>query len=88
MLDALIRTRATASQGHLKAKDRFKNVKRAFAVNPRIAESIKGKTIVLVDDVFTTGATVNECTKALLKAGAAKVHVLTLARVARDGFNA
>lgn len=87
MLDALVRVRATQSQGHLKAKERFKNVKKAFDVNPRAVEKIKGKTIILVDDVYTTGATVGECTKVLLKHGAARVHVLTLARVARDGFN-
>jgi predicted amidophosphoribosyltransferase len=47
---------------------------------------VKGKTIVLVDDVYTTGATVRECAKVLMKAGAKKVHVLTLARVVREGY--
>ncbi len=84
MVDGLIRTRATPPQGHLKAKERFKNVKSAFRVNSKRAQDIKGKTIVLVDDVYTTGATVRECAKALLAAGAKKVHVLCLARVVRD----
>lgn len=84
MVDALKRTRATASQGYLKAGERHKNVKRAFAIDPKA--DIKGKIIVLIDDVYTTGATTKECTKALLKAGVAKVHILTLARVVREGF--
>lgn len=81
--DALLRVRATASQGHLRAKEREANVKKAFAVNPRHAGRLAGKSIVLVDDVYTTGSTVNECTKALLKAGVREVHVLTLARVVK-----
>ena len=82
--DMLVRTRHTPSQGHLKAKERFQNVKRAFAFNSKY--QVKGKTIVLIDDVYTTGATVSECTNALLKAGAEKVHVLTLTRVVKAGF--
>jgi len=83
---ALRRTRATPVQGHLKAAERHKNVKRAFALCPDREKIIHGKTVVLIDDVFTTGATVKECTKTLLKSGAAKVHVLTLTRVVREGF--
>ncbi len=79
--DVLLRVRATAIQGHMNMKDRLRNVKGAFAVNKRYAQDIKGKNIVIIDDVYTTGATVIECTKALLKAGAAEVHVLSLARV-------
>lgn len=79
--DALIRTRATPSQGHKKARDRAANVRKAFALHPK--RSVSGKVVVLVDDVFTTGSTVSECTKALLQGGAAEVHVLTVARVVR-----
>jgi ComF family protein len=86
ILDGLERVRATPSQGHLTAKQRFKNVKKAFTLNPKAREKIKGKTIVLIDDVYTTGATVQECTDVLLKGGAAQVHVLTLARVVKEGF--
>ncbi len=82
--DALFRVRATPSQGYLNAKERHKNVRRAFSFNPRYATDIQGKTLVLVDDVYTTGATVKECVKVLLKAGAGKVHILTLARVVRE----
>ena len=81
--DALLRTRSTPSQGHLKRDEREKNVKKAFAINERHKEAVKGKTIVLIDDVYTTGATVQECAKTLLRAGAKTVHVLTLARVVR-----
>lgn len=81
--DALLRTRATVTQGHLNAKERHKNVRAAFSMNPK--RSVKGRKVVLVDDVFTTGATVKECVKALKAAGAAEVYVLTLARVVRAG---
>lgn len=81
--DALIRRRATGSQGHLGFKERQKNVAGAFTVNDRRRDSLAGKAILLVDDVYTTGATVRECAKALLKGGADRVDVLTLARVAR-----
>jgi ComF family protein len=69
MVDALTRVRSTPPQGHLSAKERYKNVKSAFAVNPARTQTLKGKTVVLIDDVYTTGATVRECTKVLLKAG-------------------
>ncbi len=82
--DALRRTKATAVQGKMNAHARHLNVKRAFAVSPQSVAQVAGRKIVLVDDVFTTGATVSECTKTLLAAGAAKVSVLTIARVVRD----
>ncbi len=84
---AMDRVRATASQGHLSARERLKNVKNAFRVNPKYKDRIRGKTVILIDDVYTTGATVKECSRELLKSGAAKVHVLTLARVVREGVN-
>ena len=81
--DALLRTRSTKTQGHLNFQQRRKNVKRAFAVSDIRADAINGKTLILIDDVYTTGSTVKECTKALLKSGAKEVHILTLARVVR-----
>jgi len=83
ILNGLRRVRATPVQGYLHAKDRQKNVKNAFAVPKEVVPQIKNKHIVLIDDVFTTGATVNECTKVLLKNGAGTVDVLTLARVVK-----
>ncbi len=75
---ALTRVRETPPQARMKRSDRIKNVKGAFqALNP---ERVRGENILIVDDVFTTGATSNEATRVLKKAGAEKVYVFTLAR--------
>lgn len=74
----LCRSRWTEPQTILRRTERRKNVKGAFSL--KRAESIGGKRILLVDDVFTTGATVNECSRVLMRAGAEAVDVLTLAR--------
>lgn len=74
----LSRSRWTEPQTALSRKERKKNIKGAFLIKHR--ETIRGKKIVLVDDVYTTGSTVNECALVLIKAGAALVDVLTLAR--------
>lgn len=81
---SLIRTRATKSQGHMNSADRAKNVKNAFRVPPSDVSSVNGKNVLLVDDVYTTGATIRACAKALKAAGAARVDVLTVARVVRE----
>ena len=81
--DALVRTRRTPSQGRLSASARRRNVAGAFAVRDGNKELIAGRNVVLVDDVMTTGATAEACTRTLLRAGAATVDVLTLARVVR-----
>ncbi len=81
---AMKRVRSTPSQGHLSQNDRRENVSKAFDVTAKYRHRINGKTIILVDDVYTTGATVNECARILLNYGAEKVHVLTLARVVND----
>jgi ComF family protein len=78
---ALDRRRATPPQQGLSRKGRKRNVAGAFAVNPRHVPGLDGARVLLVDDVLTTGATVEECCRALLGAGAAQVEVLTLARV-------
>jgi ComF family protein len=80
----LTRARATPSQGEMpSARARLKNVAGVFAVAEKAKPRIAGRRLVLVDDVLTTGATLNACTKALLKAGAATVAAVTLARVVR-----
>lgn len=76
--DLLQRIKATESQGHKNRKERFDNLRGAFALKKDM--NIKGKSIILIDDVFTTGATVETCAKLLKKSGAAKVFVVTLAR--------
>ena len=76
--DILAREKWTASQTGLGRKERLQNIKNAFVVND--TSKIEGKKILLVDDVYTTGATVNECSKMLLKGGSKQVDVLTLAR--------
>ncbi len=75
---ALEKIKDTPFQITLKGKERRKNVKGGFSVAQK--EAIAGKSIVLVDDVYTTGATVNECSHTLLTGGAERVAVLTVAR--------
>ena len=82
--DLLRRRRRTLSQGGLGRAERIRNVRGAFAVRAASRAAIEGKRILLIDDVLTTGATVDGCATALRKAGASAVDVLTLARVARD----
>lgn len=74
----LIRSRDTGTQTHLTARKRLSNVKDAFEAGPAVRW--RGKRLLLVDDVMTTGATVSSCAGALKAAGAASVHVVTLAR--------
>ncbi len=74
----LLRTRATRPQVHLDETDRRRNITGAFAVRDRGA--VRGRRILLVDDVYTTGATVDECARTLRRAGARHIDVLVLAR--------
>ncbi len=77
--EALLKTRNTKDQHLLKAKERAENLKGAFSVND--TSVIHGKTVLLCDDIKTTGATLNECRKTLLKAGAKEVYCVTAAVV-------
>lgn len=79
MPDLLVRRRGTAPQGHHGRLGRARNVKGAFAL--RRSGQAQGKRVLLIDDVLTTGATAAECSRVLLKGGAAAVDVLVLARV-------
>jgi ComF family protein len=82
---ALVRIRATRPQVGLGDSQRIENVRGAFRVPAGRGAAIAGRRIVLVDDVLTTGATVSAATRALRRAGAARVDVLTFARVAPGG---
>ncbi|MFQ5533907.1 MAG: double zinc ribbon domain-containing protein [Sphingomonadales bacterium] len=79
--DLLVRVRATPSQAGRSRKERVRNVRGAFKVRADGAGKVRGRKILLVDDVMTTGATVEACARVLKGAGAARVDVLTLARV-------
>jgi ComF family protein len=79
--DLLVRSRRTPSQGGLGRAGRRRNVAGAFAVRPGREAQVRGRRILLIDDVHTTGATLGECARALRRAGAASVDALTLARV-------
>ncbi len=74
----LVKKKLTPFQVNLSKKEREKNILRAFSVEK--PEEIKGKNILILDDVFTTGSTVEECAKELMKARAKNIFVLTLAR--------
>ena len=76
--NCLIKARNSPPQTVVEARERGKNIKGAFAV--KNAGNIKDKVILLVDDVYTTGATIKECCGTLLEAGAKEVRVITLAQ--------
>ena len=75
----LKRIKSTKQQTKLNKKQRTENVEDAFQASDDF--NYRGKTIMIVDDVMTTGATINECAKALKQKGAKKVYALTFARV-------
>lgn len=74
---ALFRARETRSQVGLSAVERQENMRDAFRSDPRF---VRGRTVLLMDDVATTGATLTACSRALLAAGAKSVYALTIAR--------
>ena len=78
---ALLRQRATPAQGGLRRAQRWRNVRGAFTVPPEQRPLIADQRVLLIDDVFTTGATAQHASLALLRAGASAVDVLSLARV-------
>jgi predicted amidophosphoribosyltransferase len=77
-IKTLRRVRKTSQQATLDQSARMANIRKAFA--PVGGEKLPGLRLLLVDDVFTTGATLGEATRTLLKAGAAEVSVITAAR--------
>lgn len=84
MPDALVRSRQTPILGGLGADARAKALRGAIRANPVRKRLLKGCRVVLVDDVYTSGATANACARALRSAGASSVRVLCFARVAMD----
>lgn len=79
--DLLMRTKATRAQVGLSASARRRNVAGVFALTPGNGVKVREKRVLLIDDVVTTGATVEACARTLIAEGAARVDVLTLARV-------
>ena len=76
---AIIRNRMTVAQRSLSAEDRYFNLEGAFSLNPKDAVKIRGSRILLLDDVYTTGATAHRCGDVLKEAGAARVDYIALA---------
>jgi competence protein ComFC len=81
---ALVKVQNTPSQVGLTAVQRSENVRQAFQACPKI---VRGKTVLVVDDVTTSGATMHACAEALLRAGAQQVYGLTLARAVLEQVN-
>jgi ComF family protein len=81
VVDVLVRDKRTRQQVGLTAEARRKNVRRAFSIAPEKRPVVDGKTVLLIDDVRTTGATVAACARTLKDSGAVQVHVLTFALV-------
>lgn len=80
---ALARIKRTGTQGGLTGKGRARNVAGAFKVRPKARARVAGRRLVLIDDVYTTGATLNACVRALKQAGAENVNAITLSRVVK-----
>jgi ComF family protein len=76
--DNLIKIKKTKTQVGLKRKERLENLKNCFSILD--SSKIRGKTVLLIDDVYTTGATMEECAKILKEAGAKNVYGITAAR--------
>ena len=78
--DILIKYKDTKKQSLLNRKERLENVKDAYKINNKFCEYLNGKKIILFDDIYTTGATVNECLKLIKKYNVKNILVLILAK--------
>ncbi len=77
--DCLIRNRSTQAQRSVTGEERFANLEGAFSFNDKYSASVSGACILLVDDIFTTGATADRCARILKEHGAKSVHFISLA---------
>jgi len=84
VIDLLKRVKRTQPQGKSSAKNRYANLKKAIEVAPKHQDLVRGKRILLVDDVSASGATLNTCAKVLKRAGAKDVTCLVLAKSLRN----
>ncbi len=80
VVEALERVRDTGTQTRLHRSERMRNLRGAFRIRPRVESRIRGIHVVLVDDVLTTGATLDACASVLKRAGAESVRALAVAR--------
>lgn len=76
--ELLLRDRKTTPQKELDAADRLRNLEQAISLNPAEREAGIPKTVILVDDIYTTGSTAEACTRVLLRAGVSKVYLFNL----------
>ena len=83
LIPALLRIKHTNHQTGLTLSQRARNISGAFSISPKWEHHISGKFVHIVDDVFTTGATLNEATKTLLRANPTLISVITLTRTIR-----
>jgi predicted amidophosphoribosyltransferase len=86
-IDALERRKATASLGGLGRRARRRELSGAIRVSTRRRTCVRGKAVILVDDVLTSGATSEACVSALLRAGAASVTIACFARVLDESLD-
>ncbi len=77
--DALVRQKYTAAQRSIEGQERYFNLEGAFIVNPKHKERLKGKAVILIDDVYTTGATAYRCGTVLKEAGVKRMDFMSLA---------
>lgn len=81
IVKVLVRIKATAQQANIrKRRERSENIKGSFQIREGMGKELKNKKVILIDDVFTSGATMRECTKELKKVGVGQVWGLVLAR--------
>lgn len=78
--DILVRKKYTQAQARLSQKDRLQNLQNSFEINPKYKNLLKGKNILLIDDVMTTGATAENCAQVLKKYGCGKIKAVAIAK--------